>query len=506
MFRRFRSPVAKSRPSATFSVIPRYPYKQNQATFTPQSIQASSTSRPRIILMVASVGCLGVLSAFGTSFFLGQNPHTAIAQSISGVFLPEPTSSAASTTLVSGVQPQLQEPGYIEQTRQSFLTAQYDFIDVDLAAMQLQYYQGGEVVFSAPLIAKGEIGTWWQAPPGVYQIEQKSERYFSTVGQVYLPWTLQFQQNFLLHGWPEDEDGSARSGEYRGGGLRLQSNDAQTLYELVSADTAVLVHKARPTSDSFVYEPRVPDLSADHYLVADIENNTVLASSELRATSSIASLTKLMTALVAVEQLALDTTISLTSMNYPTTSIPRLHTRSSASVYSLLELLLLESSNEAAYAIATHQGRDQFIADMNDKAAALGLADTQFTDSFGLDDGNVSTLADLYSLTQYIYRHQQFIFTLSREQADTPAIGGQFGPLQNFNTFGDSINFVGGKVGQTLAAGETAITLYRVPIQGSQRIVAIMVLGSESRRQDTKQLYQYLQDRYVTTTDTELSF
>ena len=61
-------------------------------------------------------------------------------------------------------------------------------------------------------------------------------------------------------------------------------------------------------------------------------------------------------------------------------------------MYSLLQLLLLESSNEAAEVIAGEVGREEFIKAMNAKAVQLGMLNTTFTDPSGLDDGNVSTL------------------------------------------------------------------------------------------------------------------
>jgi len=116
----------------------------------------------------------------------------------------------------------------------------------------------------------------------------------------------------------------------------------------------------------------------------------VLAASDLDRVVPIASLTKLMTALVAAEHINLDQDVRIRGSGV-TSLIPRLREGYSASMYSLLQLLLIESSNEAAEVIASVIGRDEFLRLMNEKAAAIGMEHTTFTDPSGLDDGNIST-------------------------------------------------------------------------------------------------------------------
>jgi D-alanyl-D-alanine carboxypeptidase len=149
--------------------------------------------------------------------------------------------------------------------------------------------------------------------------------------------------------------------------------------------------------------PRISSLS---YLVADLDSGKVLLSQNINQQLPIASITKLMTAIVADETLGLDTrtTITKDAINtYGTQGELR-----KGETYSVLELfypLLLESSNDAAEALAYTKNRTSFITNMNGKAKSIGLLNTNFDDASGLSSNNISTVTDLFRLTQYISRY-----------------------------------------------------------------------------------------------------
>jgi len=392
----------------------------------------------------------------------------------------------------------LSVPDFFTEARAEFLASELSFIEADLSTMQIVYYKDGVEVFSAPILSKGKEGSWWETPAGLYQISYKAENHFSSFGQVYQPWSMAFQGNFFVHGWPEYADGTPVPEGYSGGCIRLATTDAATLFDLVEAGTPILVHEENFAGDGFIYEATLPDFDPPHYLLADIESNSVLLSSELEMAVPIASLTKLMTALVAAEYINLDTNVPVTQEHYVTTMIPRLSGNNTASMYSLLQLLLVESSNEAAEVIAAQVGRDRFIKLMNDKAQALGLSNTTFTDPSGLDNGNVSSVDDLYRLAQYIYHNRSFILELTANQnLPTAYTGGQFGELNNFNLLEIAEDtFIGGKIGETLAAGQTSLSLHKVLVAGEERVLAVVVLGSSDRSADVAKLLEYVSARF----------
>jgi hypothetical protein len=264
------------------------------------------------------------------------------------------------TPLTYGIEVAFSEPDFFATARDAFIEAGRTFVEADLAAMRLRYFEDGVLVLEYPIVKKGEPGTFWETPAGLYEVEKKKQTHFASFGQVYLPNSISFQGNFYIHGTPYYETGDVPTTTAQGG-IELSAADAKELYKVVTLHTPVLVYERAQDRKEFLYEPKVPELATPHYLIADVESGTVLAASDLGEAVPIASLTKLMTAVVAAEYINLDTRVAITEPTFVQSLIPRLGERSSVSFYSLLELLLQESSNEAAEVIASEVGREQFI-------------------------------------------------------------------------------------------------------------------------------------------------
>lgn len=145
-------------------------------------------------------------------------------------------------------------------------------------------------------------------------------------------------------------------------------------------------------------------------LVLDEREGVTLMARHIDTPRPIASLTKLMTALVVLESdLALDAPIVITTADLDRLkgSRSRLRVGSILTRDDLLRAALAASDNRAASALARTWpgGREAFIAAMNDKALALGMHDTRFADASGLDKRNVSTARDLGKLIIAARRH-----------------------------------------------------------------------------------------------------
>lgn len=400
------------------------------------------------------------------------------------------------TPLSYGIEVAFSEPDFFGAARDAFIIAERTFIEADLSTMRLRYFENGVLRSEYPIVKKGEAGTFWETPAGLYEVEQKKQKHFASFGQVYLPNSIAFQGNFYIHGTPYFETGEVATSTKQGG-IELVLEDAAELFELTSLRTPVLVYERAVSPEEFLYEPKVPELATPHYLIADIESSTVLAASDLDTPVPIASLTKLMTAVVAAEYINLDTRVQIATPSFVQSLIPRLGDRSSVSMYSLLELLLLESSNEAAEVIAAEVGREQFIGYMNERASSLGMTHTHFADPSGLDSGNVSSVGDLLRLISYIYEKRRFIVDISAGQKLPDLyVTGEFSGLSNFNEVEGLDNFIGGKIGETRAAGQTSVTLHTLNVKGTERVVAIIILGSEGRNDDVSALMQYATDRF----------
>lgn len=459
-------------------------------------LQRVSRTMVTVAALVMFLGGFAGAGLYGFNQFRGQ---PLLAAPVLYVSEPEPFKESP---MNYGVQVALSQPDFFAEVHDSFVSNQQTFIEADLAKMEIRYYQAGVETFFAPILSKGKEGSWWETPSGLYKIGVKQENHFSSFGQVYQPWSMTFQGNFFIHGWPYHKDGTPVPEGYSGGCIRLSDENAKQLFALTEAGTPVLVHEADFKNDGFLYEAKLPELKTPHYLLADVQNTTILAASDLDDEVPIASLTKLMTALIAVEYINLDKSVYIQTAPKVPTVIPRLHDQSTVSMYGLLQLLLVESSNEAAEVIAAQVGRGRFIDLMNDKAESLGLTHTHFTDPSGLDSGNTSSVGDLLRLSQYLFNNRSFILELTANQNLATAYKqAEFGPLENFNEVEGVTSFVGGKVGETLAAAQTSISFHQVKVNGEERTLVIILLGSADRAADMKELLAYVQDRFTAFTE-----
>ena len=469
------------------------PSKHSPHTFTPRGAQATSIAfGARALLGAVAVVALVLLGT--TGYGLVAKSNLALVPTVTMV---DPELQGASP-LGFGPHGALAQPTFFTETRDAFIEEGLTFVEVDMTQEQLHYFKHGVLLQSAEIFAVGEEGSWWDTPSGLYKIEKKDEQAFTNIGQVYLPWRLTFQGNYIIHGLPTYPDESEVASDFSYGGIRLSNQSAEILYKNVSIDTPVLVHAAEAQErDTFVYQPKVQDIKTPHYFIADLENDTILAASDLNSPAPIASLGKLMTAVVAADTIDLDGRIRVTSPTFVTSLIPRLSERSSVSVYSLLQLLLVESSNEAAETLAGEIGRAEFIEAMNAKARQLGMTNTIFADPSGLSPDNVSSLGDLFILTKYIYDERSFIFEITANDAlPNSQVGGEFDGLVNFNEIEDIDSFVGGKVGETLAAGQTSISLHKIMFQDEERVLVVILLGSDGRTDDIEALLSYVQEKF----------
>lgn len=467
--------------------------KRNE--FTPKSVPTASTTSSRTLARGA--GAALAIVAFAVVAIGGYGVAIQANQVAAPIVTIVDPSSQTVSELKFGAQAALSKQNLFTETRTAFIDEGLTFVEVDLTKHTLRYFKKGVLLQSAEVFGVGAQGSWWDTPSGLYTIQHKDKQLFTTTGQAYLPFALTFQSNFVIHGWPIYPGGDRASNDFSGGGIKISDEAAEALFSEVTKDTPVLVHKSAQRPDTFVYEPQVPEISTEEYFIADISNGTILAASDLDHQVPIASLTKLMTAVVASEEINLDGRIWVASPNFVQSMIPRLSNRASVSMYSLLQVLLLESSNEAAEVIAGEVGREDFIKAMNAKARQLGMLNSVFTDPSGLDEGNVSTLADLYTLSKYIQENKRFIFEITaNESVPTAYIGDEFSGLVNFNEIEDMTSFVGGKVGETLAAGKTSISLHSVRFKGQDRILVVILLGAQDRKAEIGSLIQYVKDRF----------
>jgi D-alanyl-D-alanine endopeptidase (penicillin-binding protein 7) len=145
---------------------------------------------------------------------------------------------------------------------------------------------------------------------------------------------------------------------------------------------------------------------------APLNGDTLLVDKRTDWVVPIASITKLMTAMVVLDSgVALDEWLEVVPRDYaaPTNAYTRIRIGSQVRRGDLLHIALMSSENMASYLLARHhpEGYVAFISAMNDKAKALGMLSTRFVDSTGLSADNQSTAGDLVKLTKAAYRYSE---------------------------------------------------------------------------------------------------
>ena len=179
------------------------------------------------------------------------------------------------------------------------------------------------------------------------------------------------------------------------------------------------------------------DLKSSVALVLDQDTKEVLFSKNSQAVLPIASLTKLMTALVVAEaQLPLDEVLTVTQDDVDTEkgSRSRLMVGTQLTREEMLHLALMSSENRAAHALGRSHpgGLGLFVAAMNRKAAQLGMLDTRYAEPTGLSSSNQSSARDLATLVNAAYQHR-IIRELSTSLEYQVAIGDRQVQYRNTN-------------------------------------------------------------------------
>ena len=249
-------------------------------------------------------------------------------------------------------------------------------------------------------------------------------------------------------------------------------------------------------------------VSAKSVLVTDAKTGKVLYEKNSREVRSIASLTKLMTALVFLDHNpGWSSEIKIAEADYRDGGIRYLIAGEEVSVRDLFYASLISSSNEATAALARSTGlnNDDFVKAMNDQARQLGMTNTTFTDVTGLSNDNKSTAADLVIMSQAAFLNEDINRAASLETYNLNIINKNLTRNikstdkilnQSFGLNDNTYQVEVGKTGYLAAAGYNFAS--RVGDNLGRKILAV-VLGSEninSRFADTKSLAYWVFNNY----------
>ncbi|MFA6520590.1 MAG: CapA family protein [Candidatus Paceibacterota bacterium] len=237
-----------------------------------------------------------------------------------------------------------------------------------------------------------------------------------------------------------------------------------------------------------------PKVSAKAYLVGDLNTGEVILSKNQEVAFPIASVSKLMTALVATEITNADDTVQVSKKALATSgSNGELKLGEKIKTTDLLYPLLLESSNDAAEAIAEHFGRDSFISKMNEVAEILKMPNTSFADPSGLSINNKSTVSDIFKLTGYLTKEKPDLVGITTKRSYT----NKKHSWSNISQFLGQDGYTGGKSGYTDPAKQTVVSLFNLPLsETGTRPIAITLLQSTDRKKDVESIVKYLK-KYI---------
>ncbi len=239
-----------------------------------------------------------------------------------------------------------------------------------------------------------------------------------------------------------------------------------------------------------------PVLTTEVAFVKDLESKKELFGLSTEKRWPIASITKLITGIVALEKISPDkiVPISQSAIDIDDSKLGNLSAGENYSIKDLVKIMLFISNNKAATAIAEFYGQEKFIDEMNLEAKKIGMTQTEFSDPTGLSFQNQSTTEDLTKLTEYILKEKPEIFEYvkSKEMWAVELKSNLTKFFTNINYFSGREDFLGGKTGFIDSSGENLLSVFNY--QGHK--ILVIVLGSENRFSDTETLFEWVKKSY----------
>ena len=385
--------------------------------------------------------------------------------------------------------------------------------------MTVSLYDGDSVLHTFPILSKGKEGTFWETPTGSYEIGTKEFKHFSTIGGTWMPYSMQFYGNFFIHGWPSYPDGTPVAKGYSGGCIRLSTDDAKAVYEFASIGTKVSIAggaSVRQFATTSRYYLRAPELLGDDgvasmlpnvlsasFIVADADSGEVLwqrAATTPVLANELISLPTALTALETVDQYKYvrmgDLLLDRSVLRKKATGKP-----DELSVGSLIYPLLFDANDTAAKAFARERGVKSFVHDMNQKASAMGMTDTEFGGVLSTDP-STTTARDLLTFLSYVNIHKHFLIDVTRSDGRTfvGTDGSTEFHWENKNPWllsGDA-GYRGG-VGVVRQNGSgSALLLFALPVsEFSERTVAFVVPESPDIMGDIARIRKFVLAHFV---------
>lgn len=254
--------------------------------------------------------------------------------------------------------------------------------------------------------------------------------------------------------------------------------EQELLAEINNIDSVTFQTIVNP--DSVEGFDKLSTLSAEAWMLIDDSTGMVISQKYANEPQYMASLTKMMTCLLALENGNMADTVEITKDVFISRN-SRVRLGERYLLGNLIYEMMLQSDNDAAYAIAKHLAGDtlKFCGIMNEKAAYIGMSNTHFANPNGMPNiNNYSTACDLIRLARYSMRDSAFATVVGTAYKDVPLVDGRHMACYNTNVLLNKYQgCIGIKTGFTRQAGNClasaatrdGITLYLILLNSRSR-------------------------------------
>lgn len=286
-------------------------------------------------------------------------------------------------------------------------------------------------------------------------------------------------------------------------GYRIYQSTAFELptYQYVEA-VEIIQEENIPLSKPILFDKKVTDVNWDSVKAKSIYafnpvSGQVYYKRDIDTKRPIASITKLMTALVTYNIYSMDDVITVKVPTGQTERVLGLSVGDKVSVRELLEAGLVNSKNDATVVIANAYGYNNFISKMNETATILGMQNTHFSNTNGLlNTDNYSTAKELGLLSSVFIKNQELVDITSSKSAriDIKGVNPRFVTVYSTNELlSQNKNAKGLKTGFTYQSGECLVMYYKVSEEDQ---LITVVLNSTDRFGESKKLYEMINQAF----------
>lgn len=239
-------------------------------------------------------------------------------------------------------------------------------IHLDTNTLELRNGTATEEVIH--IISQGKPNSYYETIGGYYTKNYKEPLHFSSIGHVYMPFSIHVFGNYFIHGIPYYPDGTKVSSAFSGGCIRLEDVDAKRVYDFITSTTTIILTRG-----------------SEHDFDTTTNSTTI-------ATTSI-DMTRLMVATISLELLTQDNEIKGINGEMTTRR-------------EILPLLLTDKNDSVSKIYAKSLDTAMFIQAMNDKAISLGLTNTHFID---VTSPIITTEEDYARFMNYIHTYKSYL-------------------------------------------------------------------------------------------------